>query len=312
MLTLLLYTHFGSHTGYLYLWKGCFDKPSGSLRKVAIVEHLRYNYVWLINIMGIFRKNLEMKTRSCVRFAMAAAIVLMLTVFSGCIKRSSEPLVEEKDFWPVTEKITVSNPIGMVSVNGNGARLFNPHVRVSKSVQTYSLLGLANPDKYLNMVEVYRGVSNGELSVSVSVKQLPFVERLFVKVSPKVDLALETPVALDTTAEVNVGTVELNNLVGDVTATVDVGAMAITSNLGVFGSQSFEINIGSLDISLPADMPIRYDLETSIGSIESAGFNADVERHLLGARTTGVAGTTVTPSSIKGRVNIGNINFQGE
>lgn len=253
-----------------------------------------------------------MKTTLWLRFTMAAAIVLMLTVFSGCIKRSSTPFVEEADFWPVTEKITVSNPIGTVVMTGDAARLFNPHVRVSKTVQTYSLLGLANPDKYMDSVEVYQGVNGGTLNVSVSVKQLPFLERLFVKVSPKVALTLETPVALDTEIAVNVGTLDLHNLVGDVNATVDVGELSVTSTLGVFGNQSFDVNIGSIDIRPPAGLPIRYDLETSIGSIDSAGFDAKVERHLLGARTAGVKGAAMTPSFVKGRVHIGNINFQGE
>lgn len=253
-----------------------------------------------------------MKTRLCIRFAMVLSIALMMTLFSGCIKRTSEPRVEEADFWPVTEKMNLSNPIGSISVTGNSTRLFNPHVRVEKSVQTFSLLGLANPDKYANTVEVNQGVNNGTLNVSVSVQQLPFFERLFVKVSPKIDLVLETPVALDTEANVDIGNIELHNLVGDVNATVDVGELTVTSTLGVFGSQSFDVNIGSLDVTLPAEMPVYYDLETDIGRIESSGFNAEVERHLLGARTTGVSGTTVTPSSVKGRLNIGNVSFNGE
>jgi len=255
-----------------------------------------------------------MKTMLRIRFAMAmsVALMLMLTLFSGCIKRTSDPLVEETDFWLVTKKINLSNPIGSVSVTGNSARLFNPHVRVEKSVQTFSLLGLATPNKYANTVEVSQGVNNGVLNVSVSVQQLPFFERLFVKISPKIDLALETPVALDTEVNVNIGNIELHNLVGNVNATVDVGELKVTSSLGVFGSQSFDLNIGSLDVMLPAEMPVYYDLATDIGSIDSTGFNAEVERHLLGARTTGVAGTTVTPSSVKGRINIGNISFKGE
>ena len=253
-----------------------------------------------------------MKTGFLARFAIMAAVVLMLTLFSGCIKRTSTPVIEETDFWPVTEKINISNPVGNVAITGNGARLFNPRVRVEKSVQTYSLLGLANPDKYASSVEVYQGVNSGILNVSVSVKQLPFLERLFVKVSPKIDLALETPVALATEVNVNVGSIELHNLVGDVNATLDVGALSVTSTLGVFGSQSFELNIGSLDILLPSDMPVFYDLETGMGSIESTGFNAEVDRRFLGAQAVGRSGTTVTPSSVKGRVNIGNINFQGE
>ena len=161
-------------------------------------------------------------------------------------------------------------------------------------------------------MEINQGVNNGTLNVSVSVNQLPFLERLFVKISPKIDLVLDTPVALDTEVNVNIGNVELHNLVGDVNATLDVGELTATSTLGVFGSQSFDVNIGSLDVMLPADMPVFYDLETDIGSIESTGFGAEVERHLLGARTTGVSGTTTTSSSIKGRLNIGNISFKGE
>jgi hypothetical protein len=253
-----------------------------------------------------------MKTTRGIRFATAVAVVLMLTVFSGCIKRTSDPLVEEKDFWPVTEKISVSNSIGSVSITGNGARLFNPQVRVEKSVQTFSLLGLANPAKYVDSVEVYQGVNNGTLTVSVSVKPLPFMERLFVKVSPKVDFALETPVALDTDVNVDIGNVALQNLVGNINAKLDIGELSVNSSLGVFGSQVFDVNIGSLNILLPADMPVFYDSKTDIGSIESTGFNAEVERWLLGARTTGVSGTTVMPSSVKGRVNIGNISFKGE
>lgn len=253
-----------------------------------------------------------MKTMLRIRFAMVVVIALMLTLFSGCIKRTGDPLVEEADFWPVTEKMNISNPIGNVSVTGSSTRLFNPHVRVEKSVQTFSLLGLANPDKYANTVEVSQGVNNGTLNVSVSVKQLPFLERLFVKVSPKIDLVLETPVALETDVNVDIGTVTLDNLVGNVNAAVDVGEFKVSSTLGIFGSQSFDLNIGSLDITLPAEMPIFYDLETSLGRIDSTGFDAEVDGRLLGARTTGLSGTTVTPSSIHGRVNIGNISFNGE
>lgn len=253
-----------------------------------------------------------METTRGIRLAAAVTVVLMLTVFSGCIKRTSDPLVAEQDFWSVTEKISVTNPIGSVSITGNGTRLFNPHVRVEKSVQTYSFLGLANPVNYVDNVEVFQGINEGTLNVSVSLKQLPFLERLFVKVSPKIDFVLETPVALDTDVNVDIGNVALQNLVGNINATVDIGELSVTSSLGVFGSQVFDVNIGRLDILLPADMPLFYDMETNMGSIESSGFNAEVERRLLGARTTGVSGTTVMPSSVKGQVNIGNISFKGE
>ena len=67
-----------------------------------------------------------MKTMLRIRFAMVITVAVMLMLFSGCIKRTSEPLVEEADFWPVTEKIALSNPIGTISVTGDSTRLLIP------------------------------------------------------------------------------------------------------------------------------------------------------------------------------------------
>ncbi|HDP33841.1 MAG TPA: hypothetical protein ENN29_01890 [Candidatus Hydrogenedentes bacterium] len=253
-----------------------------------------------------------MKMTVAAKLPTIGALTLALVVFSGCIRRTSDPVVEETDFWPVNQKISVSNPIGKVTVSGDTARIFNPHVRVEKRVQTYSLLGLANPDKYQSAIEIHQGVKDGELQIAVNLQRLPFLERLFVKVSPRVDFVLDAPVALPADLDVNVGAIEISNMVGNMNAAVNVGDMKIASTLGIFGTQNVEVNIGALDMRLPAEMPIRYDLETNIGKIESAGFDARIERRLLGARTTGVSGMTITESYVKGRVNIGNITFLGE
>ncbi|MCK5862497.1 MAG: hypothetical protein KAH38_08430, partial [Candidatus Hydrogenedentes bacterium] len=113
-----------------------------------------------------------MKTIIGFKFTRVFAVALMLLVFSGCIKRTSTPIIEETTFRNITEKVIVSNPIGMVSLTGSNIRVFSSSVRVSKSVQTYSLLGLANPSKYLDNVLVYQSAENGELNVRVIVERL--------------------------------------------------------------------------------------------------------------------------------------------
>ncbi len=251
-----------------------------------------------------------MKTLTAAKLLATIGLVVTVAMFSGCIRRTSDPVPEETEF--IADKITLSNAVGAVNVTGNANRIIHSRVQVEKRVQTYSLFGLANPDNYLDRVEVYQGVKQGELHIAVSVKPLPFLERLFVKVSPRVQFDLATPVAMTTDVALDVGDVSINNLVGEVTAKVDVGEMAVDSTLGIFGSQSYTVNIGSLDMQLPKDMPLRYDLETSMGSIDHSGFDMDVERRFLGARATGAMGMTVTPSFVKGRVNIGSINFRGK
>lgn len=247
------------------------------------------------------------------RIAMTALLIILSAAFSGCIRRTSDEIVNTYDFLVFPPQgISISNPVGMVEVTGSVTRMSKVDVRVEKQVQTYSLLGLANPDKYGDRVEVYLGLNEEGLSVAVAAKRLPLLERLFVKITPKVNIALSTPVALNTSVEVNVGSVEIHNIVGNLDASVNVGEMKISSSLGILGNQNLAVDIGNLDLRLPADTAIRYDLETSMGSIETSGFNAEVERRLLGARTTGVNNASLTPSFVKGRVNIGQIEFHGE
>ncbi len=252
-----------------------------------------------------------MKGTACVKIMTILGLALLLTSFSGCIRRTSDAVLMETEL--VADKMVLSNSVGKVDITGDTGRIAYTHVQAEKRAQTFSLFGLANPNNYIDHIEVYQHLEDGEAHIGVSVRSLPLLERLFVKVSPRVAFTLNTPVALNTNVKVDVGNVAIHNLVGHVDATSNVGEITVSSTLGVFGNQSFNVNIGSLDMRLPADMPVRYDLETSIGGIESAGLNANVERRLLGARAAGSQGTpNMTPSFVEGRVNVGNINFYGE
>ena len=235
-------------------------------------------------------------------------IVLSVCLLSGCIKGRSDVVVEEMEFCAATE-MTITNSLGNVQVNGLH---LNNHdgvifVRTEKYVDTYSLFGLGSPNEYMDLVMSTPVIRDGVLSMNVELRRRSLFDRLFVRVVPNVNRIVEAPTLIATTAEVQIGDLELRNMPGDVNATVNAGKVTVDSPLGILGEQQYNINIGELAVRLPRETGFRYDIAVDIGDIELEAFGAIPQRRFMGRRASGLAGFTQTPGAINAQVNIGTV-----
>lgn len=250
-----------------------------------------------------------MKNRAAHRVLLVTMLVLAGVVFSGCIRRLSEPVYYTTVYDGVSQ-FHLSNAVGKTLVIGDTEHTDQVTISTELRVETYSLFGLSDPNRYLGYVDTVEILDEdtGVLTISASLTQRSFGDRLFVRVLPYVERSLEAPTAIGATFQSDVGNLDLLNLVGDIDAEVRVGELSVTSYLGIFGRQEHNVNVGTLNITLPHDAAFRYDLKTSVGNIESTGFSISPEG-FIGASASGATRPldANTPSSIIGRVDVGNI-----
>ncbi len=249
----------------------------------------------------------------------ACRIVAMLMLaaaavsLNGCIKRTSAPVFSEEEFGPASA-VHLNNPVGEVSVVGNVARESAVAVRTRKWVETYSLFGLADPDKYLDTLIVRQEMDpfTGVVRISASVTRATFMGRLFVRIMPYVDREIEAPAAMSMTLEQHVGNLKLRDCVGDIDAKVNVGEVKTSTRLGLYGHQSFQVDVGNVQMALPPDSNFRYQLTTEVGAIEFFGFDIPLNSSFIGAAASGVHGYVEDFAAIEAKVNVGNISIKAE
>ena len=240
------------------------------------------------------------------RMLLSITLILTITTFSGCLRRLSDPHPEYNATYASVTAINLNNVIGKTEVLGNAALTDTVHIATTLRVETYSLLGLGNPNNYLDSVAIVETMEGGTLKISAAVKQRSFLDRLLVRVLPYVERKMDVPAAIEATLQSDVGNIDLINLVGDVSVDLRVGELTMMSQLGLFGQQEYKVNVGTLTINLPENASFRYDLKTSLGDIDVNGF--DIPTHgFIGDTAVGVVGYLDTAASVLGRVDVGNI-----
>lgn len=247
-----------------------------------------------------------MNSRYLRKILLTVMLIMMTVAYSGCIKRLSDPYPAFTSTHESVSQLKLGNPIGKTEVRGSVDLGDQVHVETTVRVETYSLFGLGNPNSYLDSVAIVESVEDGVLTMDAAVKPRSFVDRLLVRVLPSVERSLVVPAAVTARLKTDMGNLDLINLVGDVTAELRVGEMTVTSEWGVFGAQEYKVNVGTLALNLPENASFRYDLKTAVGDADVSGFGMEA-RGFIGASAAGNVGYLDTPSSIVGRVDIGNI-----
>lgn len=252
--------------------------------------------------------------RKGTRLIIAMGIMLVALMLPGCIKGTSPVVVEETELCSATE-LSISNPLGNVKISGAELNNLNGavYIKTEKYVDAYSLFGLATPEDYLAKVEATPVMHDtGRIDMSVQMAPRSLLERLFVRVVPHVNRVVEGPTLISTDAEIQFGDMELQNLPGNVKASVSVGRVTADSPVGVWGKHRFDINVGELKLRIPRQAGFEYDFSVDIGKAAAEGLDLDLNHRLLGDRASGLNGASGVPGLIAAKVKIGNIEVKAE
>lgn len=84
--------------------------------------------------------------------------------------------------------------------------------------------------------------------------------------SPRVELVIRVPSRCDVQAVVNVGSLEVTGVEGQLDLTTNVGEV-IARDVAPAGSSRLATNVGSVRVRLPASASFQLDARTSVGSV---------------------------------------------
>lgn len=235
-------------------------------------------------------------------------LATLVVASSGCFSRTSTTLIYETEITFV-DAIKASNTVGSIVMQGEADREDAVLIRTEKRVTAYSLFGMLDPDDYLDLLETTETLEEGVATLSTAAIS-PVTPWWGFSVSPEVKRFIYSPVVMEATLAMDVGSLQVNTINGPITANVDTGDITIQTD-ALLGDNYFGVDVGTIMVSLPATAEFRYDLSVDVGGIDSGGFDIAVTHpDVTSSYADGcVQGNCNASAYVEASVDVGNITF---
>jgi hypothetical protein len=108
----------------------------------------------------------------------------------------------------------------------------------------------------------------------------------------------------------NAGNIKASEVLlqGDSRLKIDAGTITFTGAIDAIGSYQFLTDVGSINVTLPAQTAFRLEASTDVGSIHS-DFAVNIQRDSVGAKARGETGVSPYPD-LKLKTDVGSITLR--